>query len=412
MALTANLVAFGRLLRRAGLGATAEQTRTFGRALALVGFDRKAVARAAGRSVYVRRREDRETFDRAFELFWQRHAPLDGAPLLPRIRQEHRRPPTFPAPAPPKQEGALDERPARATPAAASDLERIRHSDFATLTADETRDAYAMLAALRPALPVRPSRRWLTERGRGRRPARAPVLRRALGTQGEPLRWYGQVHPRRPRPLVLVCDISGSMERYSRLLLRFAHTLAQSGAPVEVFVFGTTLTRITRLLRTRDPDEALRRVGGTVVDWSGGTRIGESLRELNRRWVRRTVRSGAVVLICSDGWECGDPAVLAAETARLRRSCHRLLWLDPLAGQQGFAPEVAGLRAALPHVDALLPCATVASLEALAERLGATLAGLGHVAGGQGAAVVLSSTPGSPARKGRFLERVTTISHA
>jgi uncharacterized protein with von Willebrand factor type A (vWA) domain len=195
-----------------------------------------------------------------------------------------------------------------------------------------------------------------------------------MATEGEPLRWLGLEHPRRPRPIALVCDVSGSMERYSRLLLRFAHALAQSGAPVEVFVFGTRLTRITRDLRTRDPDAALERIGGRVVDWNGGTRIGESLRELNRRWVRRTIRSGGIVLIASDGWERGDTRVLGDEMARLRRSCHRLYWLDPLASQPGFAPEVAGLQAALPYVDALLPSASVASLAAIAATMRHALA--------------------------------------
>src|SRR5207247_9471579 len=139
----------------------------------------------------------------------------------------------------------------------------------------------------------------------------------------------------RPRPIALVCDISGSMERYSRLLLRFAHALARSGAPGEVFGFGTRLTRSTRELRVRDPDVALRRVGRSVVDWSGGTRIGACVRELNRRWVRRTVRSGAIVLLVSDGWERDDPAQLAREMATVQRSCHRLLWPDPVAGRAG-----------------------------------------------------------------------------
>jgi uncharacterized protein with von Willebrand factor type A (vWA) domain len=166
-----------------------------------------------------------------------------------------------------------------------------------------------------------------------------------------------------------VCDISGSMERYSRFLLRFAHALQRSGAPVEVFVFGTRLTRITRELRARSPDAAIRQVADRVVDWSGGTRIGESLRTLNRRWVRRTIRSGALVLIVSDGWERGDPDLLAREMATLRRACHRLLWLDPLASRPGFEPTTVGLQAALPHVDALVPCATVASLQQLAGQL-------------------------------------------
>ena len=160
------------------------------------------------------------------------------------------------------------------------------------------------------------------------------------------------------------------MERYSRFLLRFAHALARAGAPLEVFVFGTRLTRITRQLRVRSADEALRRVAHTVVDWSGGTRIGDSLHQLNRRWVRRSVRSGAIVLLVSDGWERGDPALLAEEMRRLRRACHRLIWLDPLASHAGFEPATVGLQAALPHVDEFLPCADVASLERLAERLG------------------------------------------
>jgi uncharacterized protein len=197
------------------------------------------------------------------------------------------------------------------------------------------------------------------------------MLRGALGTGGEALRWRWLRRTLRPRPIVLVCDISGSMERYSRFMLRFAHALRRTGAPIEVFVFGTRLTRITRQLAARSADAALQRVADRVADWNGGTRIGESLRELNQRWVRRTVRSGALVLLVSDGWERGDPAVLAREMARLQRSCHRLMWLDPLASRAGFEPATVGLKAALPFVDDFVPCATVASLEQLAERLAA-----------------------------------------
>jgi uncharacterized protein with von Willebrand factor type A (vWA) domain len=195
------------------------------------------------------------------------------------------------------------------------------------------------------------------------------MLRGALASGGETLRWIWLRRASRPRPLVLVCDISGSMERYSRFLLRFSHALRRSGAPTEVFVFGTRLTRITRQLSLRTADAALRRVAERVVDWNGGTRIGESLRELNQRWVRRSVRSGAIVLLVSDGWERGDPALLAREMATLQRSCHRLIWLDPLAGRPGFEPATVGLRAALPYIDQLVPCATVASLEEMAKRL-------------------------------------------
>jgi hypothetical protein len=240
--------------------------------------------------------------------------------------------------------------------------------DFALLTEVEARDAHAMLEALRPKLAMRKSRRPATDR-RGHRPAMRAMLRLALATGGEALRWRWIRRSERPRPIVLICDISGSMKRYSRFMLRFAHALQRSGAPLEVFVFGTRLTRITRQLRTRSPDAALRLVSEKVVDWSGGTRIGASLHELNRRWVRRTVRSGAVVLLVSDGWERDDPGLLAREMATLRRSCHRLLWIDPLAARPGFEPATVGLRAALPNVDELVPAASVASLEELASRL-------------------------------------------
>jgi uncharacterized protein with von Willebrand factor type A (vWA) domain len=368
--LVPNLIAFGRLLRRAGLGVSPAETREFARALELIGLGSRAQVQAAGRAIFVRRRDDRELFDRAFALFWRRRVRLDGdEPVLPRIRQDSRRPPTFPAPIPPGALPAPDEARARAESSLAGERERLKHADFALLTEAELRDAQAMVAELALRLPTRRSRRWTFSRTSGLRPARARMLRRSLGTFGETLAWSWLDHPTRPRPIVLIADISGSMERYSRLMLRFAHALELTGAPVEVFVFGTRLTRITRELKLRDPDRALDRVGHTVLDWNGGTRIGESLRELNRRWVRRTIRSGAIVLIASDGWERGDPALLGAEMARLRRSCYRLYWLDPLASQPGFAPEVAGLKAALPHVDGLLPCASVASLEELGRRL-------------------------------------------
>ncbi len=371
-ALAANVVLFGRVLRRAGLSADADQTRRFAQVLALLGVERRGDVKAAGRAVFVRRPEERATYDVAFELFWRRSALAGGASAaLPRIRQ--RREPRAPGadmsfgaePPPGVDVTDVVERTART---GASREERLRTADFADLTSDEARDAAAMLAALRPRLPLRPSRRRRASRSGERLAARA-MLRRSLGTGGEPLDWRWLNRTERPRPIVLVCDISGSMERYSRLLLRFGHALARSGAPVEVFVFGTRLTRITRELRVRDPDVALRRVGHKVVDWSGGTRIGSCVRELNRRWVRRAVRSGALVLLVSDGWERDDPARLAREMATLRRSCHRLLWLDPLAGRPGFEPATQGLVAALPYVDDFIPCGNVASLQALAADL-------------------------------------------
>jgi uncharacterized protein len=366
--LLANVARFGRLLRRAGLGADSGQTATFLQALALLGFERRADVRAAGRAIFVRRREDVRLYEAAFDLFWRRRSGSGISDRLPRMRQVTRR--ERPAdPADPNADAAEQARLVPAVrPGAASALTELRTADFGSLTADEARDAQAMIEALRPRLPMRRARRSRSGRS-GHRPAARVMLRRAMSTGGEALRWRWLRRTERPRPIVLVCDISGSMERYSRFMLRFAHALQQSGAPLEVFVFGTRLTRITRQLRLRSPEAALRRVAEKVVDWSGGTRIGESLHELNRSWVRRTVRSSAVVLLVSDGWERGDPALLAREMATLRRSCHRLLWIDPLAARPGFEPSTVGLRAALPHVDELVPAASVATLEELAGRL-------------------------------------------
>jgi uncharacterized protein len=362
-----NAVLFGRLLRRAGLAVDPGQTRLFLHAMLLLGLDRKGDIKAAGRTLFVRRREERATYDTAFELFWRRR--MEGTGIgrqLPKLKQGERR------------EAGVDlggesgsdaiELVTPVSVRAPSAREELRNADFAALTSEEARDAQAMLAALRPRLPRRRSRRSALA-ARGHRPAARRMMRRALGSGGETLEWRWLRRLMHPRPIVLICDISGSMERYSRFMLRFAHALQRSGAPVEVFVFGTRLTRITRQLRVRSPDVALRRVAEKVVDWSGGTRIGESLHTLNRVWVRRTIRSGAVVLIVSDGWERGDPEQLAREMATLRRSCHRLLWLDPLASRPGFEPATAGLRAALPYADELVPCASVRSLELLAERL-------------------------------------------
>jgi uncharacterized protein with von Willebrand factor type A (vWA) domain len=191
---------------------------------------------------------------------------------------------------------------------------------------------------------------------------------------------------------VVICDISGSMERHSRLLLRFVQALAAtSSVKTESFVFGTRLTRVTRLLRDRDRDRALARVADSVTDWAGGTRIGESFHEFNVKWARRTLRTSGVVIVVSDGWDRGDPALVAIEAARLRRNCHRLVWLNPLAGTAGYQPLAAGMRAAFPYIDDFLAAGTVASLE----RLGEVLAGAraADVRRGGGAAAHIPPVP-------------------
>jgi uncharacterized protein len=365
--ITANVMQFGRLLRRVGLDVDPSQTATFLRALTLIGLDDREDVRVAGRAIFVRRWEDQPLYDAAFDLFWRRKGePGRLSGRLPRIRQSQDRGSYSGGTGQTEATGL--EPVATLRSQTSSSRELLRTVDFAALTAEESRDAQAMLEALRPRLPLRRGRRARLARS-GHRPATRFMLRGAVAGGGETLRWKWLRRASRPRPIVLVCDISGSMERYSRFLLRFGHALRRSGAPVEVFVFATRLTRITRQLGFRTADAALRRVAEKVVDWNGGTRIGESLRELNQRWVRRTIRSGAVVLLVSDGWERGDPALLAREMATLQRSCHRLIWLDPLASRPGFEPATLGLKAALPFIDDLVPCATVASLEEMAERL-------------------------------------------
>ncbi len=366
---TANLVSFGRILARVGLQADPQRTRLFARVLNEIGVRRRCDVRAAGRAIFTNRREDRSIYDAAFDQYWRR-STVDGLPAdsLPRLRQiAHRR-----------DESELVEKITESTavrpkadtqaPVGASRHEELRRIDFAEFTPSEAKDAEALLSTLRPRLPRRPARRPRVDRS-GLRLATRTMLRKSLASGGEPVFWRWLRPTTRLRPIVLVSDISGSMERYTRFMLRFAHALSRCGAPLEVFVFGTRLTRITRELRVRKPDIALDNVAHKVVDWSGGTRIGDSLRQLNLRWVRRTIRSGAIVLLVSDGWERGDPAVLAREMATLQRSCHQLVWLDPLASRPGFEPATVGLRAALPYVDAFLPCATIASLEQMAKHL-------------------------------------------
>jgi uncharacterized protein with von Willebrand factor type A (vWA) domain len=197
------------------------------------------------------------------------------------------------------------------------------------------------------------------------------TLRRSLRYGGVPIDLRHRKPKRRQRPLILLCDISGSMDRYSRLLLRFVHAIEHGLDAVEVFVFGTRLTRITRSLRTRDVDDAIASVVKAVDDWSGGTRIGESIKTFNYLWSRRVLRSGATVVIISDGWDRGDPNLLATELARLQRSCRRLIWLNPLLGAPGYQPLTQGIRAALPYVDDFLPIHNLQSMEALAKLLAA-----------------------------------------
>jgi uncharacterized protein with von Willebrand factor type A (vWA) domain len=218
----------------------------------------------------------------------------------------------------------------------------------------------------------RRTRRWI--RGRGPRIDLRRALMRSLRTGGEVITLPTRRRRSRPRPLVLLCDVSGSMERYSRMLLHFAHGLAHRRGRLEVFLFATGLTRITRQIRLRRLQVAVDAVSDIVPDWSGGTRIGPALRQFHQRWARRVLHQAPVVLLISDGWDRGDPHVLREQVARLQRSCHRLIWLNPLIGTVNYAPLTRGLQAALPYVDDFLAARTLSDLADLAVHLSAIAA--------------------------------------
>jgi uncharacterized protein with von Willebrand factor type A (vWA) domain len=251
-------------------------------------------------------------------------------------------------------------------PAAWSEEELLREKDFAAYTESERAVARRLLARLALKAPLRRSRRTLpTRRRRDEHDLRATV-RASLRHGGELLERRYREPGVRPRRVVLICDVSGSMAPYSRMLLQYMQACVAARARVEAFAFGTRLTRVTRELRGRDPDRALARASAAVDDWSGGTRIGAAIAELNRTHGRRIGR-GAVVILLSDGWDRGEPEELNEEMARLGRTAHRVVWLNPLAADPRYEPLTRGMRAALPHVDRLLPGNSIASLEALAQ---------------------------------------------
>ena len=390
-------VGFGRALRAAGLHIDLAAAVDYARALPLVDIGSREQVRAAGQAVFVRRRDDREIYDLVFDRWWRARgrragdfqAPAlqrpDGAETdgeegtgqanpMPGDERTSNRPDEWGVPIPASgeddEEAGDDVEGVVVAPDAYSRGELLRHREFDRMTPAELRDAERLVDALIPRLEQRRTRRYELH-SHGRRLAPRAMFRRNLGTGGQLMSWVWRRPIKEPRSLVVLCDISGSMERHSRLLLRFIQALsAASEVRAESFVFGTRLTRVTRLLRDRDRDRALARVSDSVNDWAGGTRIGESFRTFNQRWARRSLRSSGVVVVVSDGWDRGDPGLVASETARLRRNCHRLVWLNPLAGTPGYQPLAGGMRAAYPYIDDFLPAGTVASLERLGEILG------------------------------------------
>ena len=380
--LAENVMHFGRVLRQAGVPVGTDRIQLALQALQVAGLESRVDFRAALAACLLDRHEHRAMFDQAFDLYW-RDPDLAGRMmqmLLPQVRAndanapppppENRRlgeafsagaPPRPPQPEPPEEvqvEATLT----------FSERELLQRADFDTMSPDEWLQAKRALRRMKPLFEPVATRRTRPAARPGRADWRATL--QAMARQGGDLlqpRWRA---PRaRPAPLVVLADISGSMSRYSRMLLHFTHTLARADVRVESFVFGTRLTRTTHLLRQRDPDLAVAQVVRTVQDWSGGTRISACLHQFNQQWARRTLSGRATVLLVTDGLEHGHTEALRFEMERLHKSCRRLVWLNPLLRWQGFEPKAAGIRTMLPHVDRFVPAHNLDSLEQLTRLL-------------------------------------------
>jgi hypothetical protein len=340
------------------------------RAVETVGVERRGDVRAALRALLVHRHENLARFDEAFDVFWRAHeAGRGGLPLFslgerPRIAARRAEAVTLEAAG---GDTATASAPVRLAVGAYSAADVSRTKDFADFSAAELARAEAVLRDLGWDLARRRTRRWRPS-SRGAADLRR-IVARNIQHGGELVDLPRRARVLKPRPLVVIADVSGSMERYSRMMLHFIAGIMRGAARVESFVFATRLTRLTRAARERRFGSSAARLIRDVQDWGGGTRIGEALRAFNLRWARRVMRNGPVVLIVSDGWDRGEPSLLAREIERLRRGSRRLIWLNPLLGSDGYEPLTRGMRAALPHIDDFMPAHNLHSLEALATHL-------------------------------------------
>jgi uncharacterized protein with von Willebrand factor type A (vWA) domain len=356
-------VGFAQVLRGLGLDVTAGSTVGFARALAAVGLGRAQSVYWAGRATLVHRPEDVVCYDQAFRFFWHDERPPAGDERTAEVVALVAGDDEILATETGSDAGERPVRTLRWSPA-----EVLRERDFAAYSGAEFEEARRVMRDPRLAGALRRSRRLRPiRRTRGRsQPDLRRTVRRSLRAGGEPVSRAFLAPSHRPRRLVLLCDVSGSMAPYTRALVRFLHAAVVGRGRVEAFALGTRLTRITRELSSHDPDAALAAAARRVQDWSGGTRLGSGLREFNDRWGVRGMARGAVVVILSDGWDRGDAAVLGEQMARLRRVAHRVVWVNPLKASPGFAPLAAGMAAALPHVDDFVEGHSLASLERLA----------------------------------------------
>ncbi|MDT7708578.1 MAG: uncharacterized protein QOG20_4185 [Pseudonocardiales bacterium] len=359
------LVGFTVVLRSAGLSITTDRVATFLGALDELDVTSRMQTYWAGRLTLCSDPDDLPRYDQAFDAWF---TPQEGGRT--RVSDERKPPPPKLAALTPSTEDSSEEGDDdRETPqvhARASGSEVLRNRDLAELTPSEREHLRRLLALLRPEPPTRPTRRRSPSRHGEADPAR--TLRAALRNEGEVRQLYRRDHSRRPRKIVLLVDVSGSMEPYADALLRFAHVVVRrSPQAVEAFTLGTRLTRVTRELRMRDADRALAAAGRAIPDWSGGTRLGEVMRAFVDRWGQRGAARRAVVVVFSDGWERGETDLLGVQMQRLARLAHKVVWINPHAGKDGYAPVQGGIVAALPYLDELLAGHSLATLEELLE---------------------------------------------
>lgn len=348
---------FAHALAAAGLPVATDAVETFTRALGQVELSDPAQVYWTGRATLCSGPEDIGRYDAAFEDWF-------GPMTLVRPHRGEQMPRRARIAALHATGGRDAESDAPRLRAAADDTEILRHRDIAELTAAERAHLAELIAALHPRPPLRTASRQRPSRRGTVDPRR--TLRTMLAAGGEPVRPRRHRKATRPRRMVLLVDVSGSMSPYADALLRFAHVIARGNpAGTEVFSLGTRMTRLSRALRVRDPELALAAAGRAVPDWAGGTRLGETLRAFLDRWGRRGIARGAVVVIFSDGWERGDPALLAEQMAQLRRLAHAVFWVNPHAGVDGYSPVQSGIAAALPFTDRLLAGHSLATLQEL-----------------------------------------------
>ncbi len=376
-----NIMHFARVLRAAGLPIGPGKLLDAVRAVETAGIRRRDDFYWTLHAVFVNRRDQQVLFDQAFHIFWRNPEILEKmmAMLLPGMQAapgEPARPETLrrlaealmPGLETDEDRDAQGEEVEFDATLTFSERELLQSKDFEAMTADEVAEAKKQIAKMRLNVVEVPTRRFRAN-PRGRRVDMRRTLRASLRSGGDIIPLQHRSRQRRHPPLVVLCDISGSMSRYSRMLLHFLHALTSDRDRVHTFVFGTRLTNITRHLRNRDVDIALDKVGKAVEDWSGGTRIGITLHAFNTEWSRRVLGQGAVVLFISDGLDRDAGRGLEAEIERLHKSCRRLIWLNPLLRFAGFQPKSMGVRAILPHVDEFRPVHNLASLAELAEAL-------------------------------------------